>query len=111
MEKKQFWALVDEARTQVADTEDGEAVASHITSLLALRPPLEIVAAQRIIWDLMAESYQAPLWAAAYVMNGGCSDDGFDYFRGWLISQGRMTFELAVTAPDTLADLAVRRTL
>jgi hypothetical protein len=28
-------------------------------------------------------------WGAAYLANGGCSDDGFDYFRGWLIGQGR----------------------
>ena len=34
-----------------------------------------------------------PLWDAAYLINGGCSDDGFDYFRGWLVDQGRETFE------------------
>ncbi|PZH17222.1 hypothetical protein C1I97_05340 [Streptomyces sp. NTH33] len=29
-------------------------------------------------------SYQNPLWAAAYVVNGGCSDDGFGCFQGRL---------------------------
>jgi hypothetical protein len=58
----------------------------------ASRPAEEIVAAQQVLWDLMAESYTNPLWAAAYVINGGCSDDGFDYFRGWLIAQGREVF-------------------
>jgi hypothetical protein len=38
-------------------------------------------------------------------MNGGCSDDGFDYFRGWLISQGRTVFEAALENPDSLADV------
>ncbi|MFE5591185.1 DUF4240 domain-containing protein [Streptomyces sp. NPDC056549] len=35
---------------------------------------------------------------AAYMVNGGCCDDGFDYFRGWLIAQGRNVFERAVPA-------------
>lgn len=57
----------------------------------------------------MADSYRTSLWAAAYVINGGCSDDGFDYFRGWLILQGRKVFEQVVADPDALADLGVIR--
>jgi hypothetical protein len=51
------------------------------------------------------ESYSWNLWGAAYLMNGGCSDDGFDYFRAWLLAQGRDTFEKALADPDTLAAL------
>lgn len=43
------------------------------------------------------------LWGAAYVINGGCSDDCFEYFRGWLVLQGRETFERALANPDSLA--------
>jgi hypothetical protein len=43
------------------------------------------------------------------VINGGCSDDGFEYSRGWLTLEGREVFEQAVTDPDALADLAVIR--
>jgi hypothetical protein len=57
----------------------------------------------------MADSYRSSLWAAAYVINGGCSDDGFDYFRGWLMLQGREAFGQAVADPDSLADLAAVR--
>ncbi|QIQ04326.1 DUF4240 domain-containing protein [Streptomyces liangshanensis] len=76
-----------------------------MAALLARRSPQEIVATQQVLWDLMADSYRNPLWAAAYVLNGGCSDDGFDYFRGWLIAQGRTTFERVLDAPDSLAEL------
>lgn len=31
----------------------------------------EIVAAQRVLPDLMADSHRAALWAAAYVINEG----------------------------------------
>jgi hypothetical protein len=39
------------------------------------------------------------------VINGGASDDGFDYFRGWLIAQGRAVYEQALADPDSLAGL------
>jgi hypothetical protein len=45
---------------------------------------------------LMAQSYRLDLWGAAYLVNGGCSDDGFDYFRGWLLRQGRATWQAAL---------------
>ncbi|WP_326662219.1 DUF4240 domain-containing protein [Streptomyces sp. NBC_00385] len=109
MDTKDFWKLIDDARTLVVDPADAEAVAGRATALLAERPADEILTAQQLLWDLMAASYRAPLWAAAYTINGGCSDDGFDYFRGWLIAQGREVFERVVTAPDTLAGLPVVR--
>lgn len=105
MNRHQFWQLVDVARDQAPDPHDPEDVARRATALLATHPAEEIVAAQQVLWDLMADSYVNPLWAAAYLINGGCSDDGFDYFRGWLIAQGREVFERAVAGPDTLADL------
>ncbi|MGY5036561.1 DUF4240 domain-containing protein [Streptomyces sp. 900116325] len=105
MNKEQFWMLIEKAREHVPDTRDGSAIAGRVSALLARRSAQEITAAQQTLWDLMADSYQNPLWAAAYVVNGGCSDDGFDYFRGWLIAQGRTVFERAVADPDTLAVL------
>jgi hypothetical protein len=36
-------------------------------------------------------------------MNKGCSDDGFEYFRCWLISNGQTMFEAAVADPDAIA--------
>lgn len=98
-----FWTLIADARSQVPDPSDSEAVAAAASSLLATRPPSDIVAAQQVLWDLLAFSYRNPLWAAAYLINGGCSDDGFDYFRGWLLTQGRSVFESAVADPDSLA--------
>jgi hypothetical protein len=51
----------------------------------------------------------APARIAAYLVNGGCSDDGFEYFRGWLIMQGREVYERVVADPDVLAGLAAIR--
>ncbi|WUO26759.1 DUF4240 domain-containing protein [Streptomyces sp. NBC_00287] len=105
MDHDRFWRLIDQARRQAADPTDAEEVAARASTLLAGLEPAEIIRAGKILWDLMAASYLAPLWAAAYQINGGCSDDGFDYFRGWLIAQGRTTFEDAINDPDSLASL------
>ncbi|MFG2305548.1 DUF4240 domain-containing protein [Actinacidiphila glaucinigra] len=107
MNTQDFWQLIAAARNQALDPDETEVVARGTTSLLATRPVGEIVAAQQVLWDLMADSYRVPLWAAAYVINGGCSDDGFDYFRGWLIAQGREVFERVLADPDALAGLPV----
>ncbi|MFE7409160.1 DUF4240 domain-containing protein [Streptomyces laurentii] len=107
MNKQQFWQLIEAARNQASNPNDGEAVAREVTLLLASRPVEEIVAAEQVLRDLMVDSYTNPLWAAAYLAHGGCSDDGFDYFRGWLIAQGREAFERVVADPDALAELPV----
>ncbi|PWI15031.1 hypothetical protein DI272_13285 [Streptomyces sp. Act143] len=107
MNKEQFWELIAAARDRAITPHESEAVAREATSLLAARPVEEIIAAEKVLWDLMVESYTNPLWAAAYIANGGCSDDGFDYFRGWLIAQGRDVFKRAVANPDALAELPI----
>lgn len=45
------------------------------------------------------------LWAAAYIIGGGCSDDAFLDFRATLISMGREVFEQALANPQSLADI------
>lgn len=47
---------------------------------------------------------RSDLWAAAFVLMGGCSDDSFMDFRSWLILQGRDAIEAIVRDPDSLAD-------
>jgi Protein of unknown function (DUF4240) len=109
VDTEQFWELIEDARRQVPDATNSQAVAGRATALLSVHPLEEIVAAGPVLRKLLAESYRAPLWAAAYMINGGCSNDGFDDFRGWLIVQGRARFERIVTDPDALADLPVIR--
>ncbi|MGF1429826.1 DUF4240 domain-containing protein [Kitasatospora sp. LaBMicrA B282] len=109
METQQFWQLIEDARQRAAEPADAEAVAEAARALLAERSPEQIVAAERALDTLLAQSYLNPLWAAAYTINGGCSDDGFDYFRGWLIMQGRAVFEAALADPDSLAELPAVR--
>ncbi|MFG3283262.1 DUF4240 domain-containing protein [Streptomyces sp. NPDC048111] len=43
------------------------------------------------------------MWAAAYLIGGGCSDDAFMDFRSGLMAQGRDWYARASIAPDVLA--------
>jgi hypothetical protein len=99
-EEADFWQLIAQARVQA--NQDPYEVCNQITELLLARPSADSLQFQRIFERLHNVSYRADLWGAAYLMNGGCSDDGFDYFRGWLIAQGKEVFEAALANPDSL---------
>ncbi len=109
MDIDQFWALIESARVSAGDHADCEAIVAQAISLLSALTAEEIIAADQRLSEVMARSYLHPLWAAAYVINGGCSNDSFDYFRGWLMLQGRSVFETALAEPDGLADVPAVR--
>ncbi|MBX7265678.1 DUF4240 domain-containing protein [Micromonospora sp. Llam7] len=102
MRTEDFWQLVDRARTGGAEP---AAIAARAVALLAARAPEEIVGYAHHQQRVLAASYRVDLWGAAYLINGGASDDGFESFRGWLMTQGREVFARAVAEPDSLADL------
>ena len=102
MTRDEYWKLIDDARE---GTSDAYVTAKRLKGLLLLLTPDEIYAFLEHQARLMEQSYTWELWGAAYVINGGCSDDGFDYFRGWLLAQGAQVFDRAVADPDSLADL------
>jgi hypothetical protein len=101
MDREQFWTLVETARTVSGG--DCQTQAGRLVAALAQRSVNEVLAWDQIRHELLAESYRWELWGAAYLINGGCGDDGFDYFRGWLLSQGRAIWEATVADPDSLA--------
>lgn len=95
-------ALADSGR-------DEHLVEGLATALLAL-PTEEILDFEEQLAEAKHQAYRWEVWGAAYLINGGCSDDGFQDFRAWLVAQGRDTFRRAVADPDSLAEHpAVRR--
>jgi hypothetical protein len=102
MRTDDFWAVIDRATADRPDSPDE--VAKRAAAELATCEPEEIVAWDRHLGKVMAASGTEDLWAAAYLVNGGCSDDGFDAFRGWLIAHGRQAVARAVADPDFLAE-------
>jgi hypothetical protein len=106
MDRQGFWDTIARARASVEDTYgDTEEFAEVLTDVLAELEPAEIAAFDREFQQLQAESYRIDLWAAAYLICGGASDDAFDYFRAWLVAQGRAAWDSTLTSPDSLANL------
>ena len=107
MRTDDFWAVIGRA---TADRPASPAeVAKRAAADLASRDPEEIVAWARHLDKVMVASGTQDLWAAAYLINGGCSDEGFDNFRGWLIAHGRETVARSVRSPDSLAEMPAVR--
>jgi hypothetical protein len=96
-----FWTLIDRS----AATKDQEAQLTALRALLDTLTPDQIVGFQTQFDAAMARANSWDLWGAAYLANGGASDDGFAYFRSWLISKGERAFETVAARPDALAGL------
>jgi hypothetical protein len=97
----EFWNLIDAARRLSAS--DPYEYCNHLKPLLEQLSAEQIMEFDRTFYKLYFQSYRNDLWGAAFIMNGGCSDDGFDYFRAWLITQGKRVFDAALANPDSLA--------
>ncbi|QGN47310.1 DUF4240 domain-containing protein [Micromonospora sp. WMMC415] len=103
MRTDDFWQLIDQARAGGGG--EPHAVAARAVALLAQWEPEEIVGYARHQARVLAASHRVDLWGAAYLINGGVSDDGFHHFRGWLMTQGRAVFARSVADPDSLAEV------
>lgn len=101
MTDDEYWAIIEGGGARARTDSDRHFAA--VRKALKKLPPNEVCAFEEHTWRRLTESYIHRLWAAAYIINGGCSDDGFDYFRCWLIGEGRAVYEAAVRDPDTLA--------
>ena len=102
MDEEQFWAIVQTAVDEAGDDEDEYLeVVKRELSKLSLK---EMIGFRLRTDKLLYDSYTSEMWCAGYLMNGGCSDDGFEYFRLWVISRGRKAYEAAMANPDNLID-------
>jgi Protein of unknown function (DUF4240) len=100
MNIEEFWRLIENSKRGVDDCDEQS---QKLSELLAELEPQEIAGFDAIMRQQLIEAYRWDLWAAAYIINGGCSDDGFEYFRGWLIAQGQDYFEAALKNPEDAA--------
>jgi hypothetical protein len=100
---EKFWVIVDAVRKGAG--KDTDARVDKLRENLSGLSAEELQQFQNVYDEQIRRSYRWDLWGAAYLMNGGCSDDGFRYFRDWLVSEGRVVFEKALANPDSLADL------
>lgn len=110
MDHDTFWQLVDDARTRAGQGADDrgaqdDPLPGTLTTLLVERlTPDEILAFATVADAVSSAAYAWPVWGAAYLIEGGCSDDGFMDFRDGLVLAGREVFTRTVADPDSLAE-------
>ena len=103
MDETQFWEIVDSTREAAGG--DPEEHADLLVERLAQLDPEAVIDFARHFETRFLRAFRWDLWAAADIMLGGADDESFDYFRCWLIAQGRHVFEGALHSPDDLAEL------
>lgn len=101
MNEEAFWKLIEKSRA--ASNNNYQAQISSLTTILLTLEEAEIERFDNTFTALLASSYDYKLWGAAYVINGGCSDDCFDYFRQYLIGHGKEKFYQTIKDPDSCA--------
>lgn len=104
MDPSTFWDLIDDTR-RVSDGSP-ETHASVLVSRLRRLDPSDIVDFERRWREYDVDAYTWELWAAAYLLNGGCDDVCFEHFRSYVIGLGEQVFRDAVADPDSLVFLA-----
>lgn len=103
MHVEKFWKIIAVSKTNSSG--DYEKQQSELKNELLKLTANEILEFDNKFRTLRGQVYNWNFWACAYIINGGCSDDCFSDFRGWLIGQGKETFENAVNNIETLSKL------
>lgn len=100
-----FWEIIERA---ARFDDDPEAHREALRDLLRELCVADIIAFNSAFRHYLNEAYTWDLAGAASVANSSCTDDGFEYFRRWLVSKGRDVYKAALTHPDSLADFNVQ---
>jgi hypothetical protein len=103
MEEDRYWGLVADSLKAADGEQDDQA--DYLRAALTELSPVDIVGFRLRTDKLLFDTYNSEMWCAGYIMNGGCSDDAFEYFRLWVISRGRDVYETAKLDADSLAAL------
>ena len=94
-----FWNIVD---SSLNSTKDQVSQEKFLIKEIEKLTPKQMIGFRLRTDKLLFDTYNSDMWCAGYIMNGGCSDDGFEYFRNWIISRGNDTFYKAKENPDSL---------
>jgi hypothetical protein len=104
MNNTRFWEIIDRARF-LSRGEQDEMLLSVRKQLSGLTPD-EIKEWQEIFDKYNSNAYKDELWKqAGKIMY--LSDDGFEYFRCWLISKGQEAYSIVLNNPESLIELTI----
>ena len=94
-----FWEIIEKS---LKNTNDEDAQLAFLRDEIGKLTLKEIIGFRIQTDALLYDTYNSEMWCAGYIMNGGCSDDAFEYFRNWVISRGKEVYNNAKANPDSL---------
>jgi hypothetical protein len=99
-----FWRLIEKTKQESGgEQEKHEELLIEALSRLSY-PDIGTFHAIYNFYHQLAD--RPKLITAAGIIEGFLTDDGFEYFRAWLIGEGEKTYRRALANPDNLADVA-----
>lgn len=101
MDEDGFWRIIEESKLHSSSNQQQEERMIVELSKLTAEDVREFAA---IFETKMLQLYRHDLWAVAYIINHGCSDDGFTEFRAWLICRGRGFYSQSIDRPEFVGD-------
>lgn len=99
LEENLYWDIIEKSLKNTFDQDQQEA---FLINEIGKLTPKQMIGFRLRTDKLLYDIYNSEMWCAAYIMNGGCSDDSFEYFRNWVISRGKEAYYKAKENPDNL---------
>jgi hypothetical protein len=104
LDENTYWSIIAKS---LKNTDNQEDQAEYLVYEIGKLSPKQMIGFRLRTDKLLYDTYTSEMWCAGYIMNGGCSDDGFEYFRNWIISRGKEVYYKAKENPDNLIDEVV----
>jgi hypothetical protein len=107
MDVQQFWEIIGQSYEKA----EGNYIIQQdvLVEILVAMSEEQIIQFDNTFDALSHDAYSWNLWGAAHIMLGGCDDEAFDDFRGWLIAKGESIYNSAMANPETLSDMPFSR--
>lgn len=102
MDKDRFWYIIASVNSEV-DRNDKNAVLRLTEEKLYQLPSAEIAQWYAIYDAVHNEADKKELWDACSKCGAHYTDDGFCYFRAWLISQGQEVYDVVLSDPAAVS--------
>lgn len=98
-----FWELIETAKQNAGSV---KLRPEELQKLLLRFKANEVKRFDAIMRSTLSQSYTWDLWGVAYIAFGGCGNDDFEYFREWLISEGKEVFACVSANVESLVSIA-----
>lgn len=92
-----FWDLISDARKIAGNKYD---FIDNLKTVLETFHPNEIRIFQKHLLTKLNELNSWDIWALAYIVRRGCGDDGFDYFKTWVVSKGEQAYNAVLSLDE-----------